>query len=104
MKRGRIEALGNAGAYGPETADTLVTNRPFSFAFLSSRQNVVNVIVREGRGHPGYLVHNIDTDQYFQSQRAAAKFLGTDEMVISRHLRGKLPHAKGYRFKRVAFS
>ena len=35
MRGGRYEALAPGGAYGPETADTLVTVRPLSF-FLCS--------------------------------------------------------------------
>jgi len=102
IMRGRIVALGYAGANGLETADTLVTNRSL-FSFFSPH-DIKTVIVREGRGHPGYLIRNVNTNQYFPSQRAAAKFLGIDEMTVSRHLNGKLSHVVGNRLERVALT
>lgn len=96
--KGRYEALANSGAYGPETADTSVTMRPFSF--LSHQENIVHVSHSNGVGRPGYLVHNLDTDKYFSSQRDAATYFGISETILSKHLSGKIPNAEGLMFER----
>lgn len=100
--RGRYEALAPGGAYGPETADTLVTMRPLSF--LSSQSNVVKVINRANHGRPGYLIRSLDTDEFFSSQREAATIFGISEKLLSNHLNGKLPNAEGYKFERLNFA
>jgi hypothetical protein len=102
ITRGRYVGLAYGGPNGLKTADTSVTMRSL-FAFASP-QSIVNVVAREGRGHPGYVIHNVDTDQYFRSQNATAKFLGTTDHVVSRHLRGELPHVKGNRLERVSIT
>lgn len=99
IMKGRYEGLGNAGPYESKTIDTLVTMRPFSF--LSQQHNIVEVIARGGRGHPGYIVHSIDTGEFFASQREAASIFGIAQNVMSKHLNGKLEHANGYHFERV---
>jgi hypothetical protein len=102
IMRGRYEALAPGGAYGLETADTLVTMRPLSF--LSSQNNVVKVVNRSGHGRPGYLIRSIDTNEFFSSQREAATIFGISEKLLSNHLNGKLPNAEGYQFERLNFA
>ena len=102
IMRGRYEALAPGGAYGLETADTLVTMRPFSF--LSSQNNAVKVVNRSGHGRPGYLIRSIDTNEFFSSQREAATIFGISEKLLSNHLNGKLPNAEGYQFERLNFA
>jgi hypothetical protein len=99
IMKGRHEGLGNAGPYGLETADTSVTMRPFSF--LSQQKNTVEVIAREGRGHPGYVVHCLETNEYFPSQHQTSSVTGISEMILSRHLNGLLPNAQGLHFERI---
>ena len=100
IMKGRIEALVYDGAYGLETADTLVTNRPF-FSFLSGQKTVV---IRNNIGRPSYLVHDIDTDLYYRSQNAVAKALGATDKMVSDHVNGLLPHVKGHKLERVSIS
>jgi hypothetical protein len=88
--------------YGPKTADTLVTMRPLSF--LSSQGNVVKVVNKYGIGRPGYLIHSLDTNEYFTSQREAASVFGISEAILSKHLSGKLENAEGYNFERLRFA
>jgi hypothetical protein len=102
MMRGRYEALAPGGAYGPETADTLVTMRPLSF--FSKQENLVKIVNRSGHGRPGYLIHSLNTDEYFASQREAASIFGISETLLSKHLSGKLPDAEGYNFERLTFA
>lgn len=97
--RGRYEALATGGAYGLETADTSVTMRPL--AFLSRQGNSVSVTNKFGRGRPGYLIRDLDTDEYFRSQRSAASTRGISETILSKHLNGILPDAEGYTFERI---
>lgn len=102
IMRGRYEALADGGAYGPKTIETSVTMRPLSF--LSKQDNVVNVVARTGRGHPGYLIRCLDTNEYFSSQREAASVFGISETLLSKHLSGKLENAEGYNFERLSFA
>jgi hypothetical protein len=97
IMKGCIEALAYGGAYGPETADTLVTNQPF-FSFLSGQHTV---IIRNNIGRPSYLVHDIDTDLYYRSQNAVAKALEATDKMVSDHINGLLPHVKGHHLERV---
>lgn len=97
--RGRYEALATGGAYGSKTIDTSITMRPLSF--LASQINLVNVVARDGRGHPGYLVHCLNTDTYFTSQREAAERFNISPTILSKHLSGKLDNVKGMFFERV---
>jgi len=99
MRKSRIEALALRGACGPETADTLVTNRPFSF--LSSGQSIQNVVIRQELGRPPYLIHDVTADLYYGSQSAAAKTLGTSNSTVSRHLRRLRSHVNGHELERV---
>jgi hypothetical protein len=100
IMKGRIEALALRGAYGPETADTLVTNRPF-FSF-SSGQNVINV--RNEIGRPSYLIHDHNTDLWYRSQSAAAKALNVSDSRVSNHVNGLLSHVDGHHLERVPIS
>jgi hypothetical protein len=102
IMRGRYEALVDDGAYGPKTIDTLVTMRPLSF--FSDQTNVVRVIARDGRGHPGYLIRSLNTNEYFSSQREAASVFGISETLLSKHLSGKIEDAEGYKFERLSFA
>jgi hypothetical protein len=72
--------------------------RPLS---IFSRQNVVTVIERDGRGHPGYLVQCVETGQIFPSQDAAARSVGAYPSILSSHLQGKHPDVYGFHFKRM---
>lgn len=97
--KGRYETLANGGVYGLETADTSATMRPFSF--LSYQTNSITIKSQTGAGRPGYLVHSLDTGDWFSSQRIAAKFFGISESILSKHLSGKIPNADGFVFERV---
>ena len=98
IMRGRYEGF-RKEPYGLQTADTVVTMRPLSF--LSKQDNVVKVINKYGIGRPGYLIHSLDTNEYFSSQREAASVFGISESLLSKHLSGKLENAEGYNFERL---
>ena len=69
--------------------------------FSKPQQHVVNVIEREGRGHPGYLTRCLETNDIFTSQTEAAKSFKIPTSVMSDHLRGKFDNAAGYHFERI---
>jgi predicted transcriptional regulator len=100
IMKGRIVALAYGGANGLETADTLVTNRPF-FSFWSGQKAVV---IRNEIGRPSYLIHDINTDLWYRSQNAAAKALGATDKMVSDHVNGLLPHVVGHHLERVLVS
>lgn len=100
IMRGRIEARALCRACGPETADTLVTNRPL-FSFFSGQNSVV---IRQEIGRPPYLIHDMTTDLWYSSQTAAAKALGASHSTVTRHLQGIRSHVSGHQLERVSFS
>jgi hypothetical protein len=81
----------------PDGLET-VTVRPLSFF---SKQSVVTVIEREGRGHPGYLVQCKETGDIFLSQAEAARNAGTSAANMSSHLTGKFPDIYGLHYERI---
>jgi hypothetical protein len=63
--------------------------------------NIINVLDREGRGHPGWPVRNLETKRVFLSQKEAADAFGVTEHLMSGHLRGKFDNIDGFHFERV---
>lgn len=104
IMRGRYETLASGGVYGLETADTLVTMRPITFFSPRTHNGSIKIINRTNHGRRGYLVHSLDTNEFFASQREAAKVFNISEKLLSNHLNGKLPNAEGYRFERLNFA
>lgn len=74
-----------------------------SFVFRNKQTiNVTTVLDREGRGHPGWPVRNLETKKIFFSQREAAKAFDIKEGILSGHLNGKFEDANGFHFERVS--
>lgn len=74
-------------------------------SFIYGKNHVVNVTTvldREGRGHPGWPVRNIETKRNFLSQVEAAKYFDVSESVLSGHLNGKFPDVNGLHFERIS--
>lgn len=63
--------------------------------------NVTTVLDREGRGHPGWPVRNVETKQVYLTQGAAAKAAGVTESLMSAHINGKFPDIDGLHYERV---
>jgi len=63
--------------------------------------NVTTVLDREGRGHPGWPVRNLETKRIFFSQREAALAFDIPEGVLSGHINGRFPDVDGLHFERV---
>ena len=80
------------------SAASEVNIRPLAFF---SKQNVVTVIEREGRGHPGYLVKCLETGDIFRTQGDAARTLGVDKSTMSRHIQGIYPNVNDLHFERI---
>lgn len=73
-----------------------------SLIFKSTQTvNVVTVLDREGRGHPGYPVRNLETKRVFLSQKDAAEAFKIPEGLLSGHINGKFPDVDGLHFERV---
>lgn len=64
--------------------------------------NVTTVVDREGRGHPGWPVRNLETKRICLSQREAAREFDIPESVLSGHLKGRFPDVDGLHFERVS--
>ena len=67
----------------------------------NTTKNIISVVEREGRGHPGYILYDITDDRYYPSQHVAAEILGGSESALSGYLQGKLDDFCGHQFKRV---
>lgn len=65
--------------------------------------NTITVLERDGRGHPGYPVRNLETKHIEPSQFAMANYFGIPEGLLSGHLNGKFPDVDGLHFERVSF-
>jgi cytochrome c-type biogenesis protein CcmH/NrfG len=80
-----------------------VTGKIFSLSFLakSENTNVVSVLERESRGHPGYMVHHLETGDIYRNQGDAARALGAYPSIMSQHLRGLRPDVHGEHLQRV---
>lgn len=63
--------------------------------------NVTTVLDRDGRGHPGWPVRNLETKRVFFSQKEAADAFGVPEGLISGHIKGKFENVDGLHFERV---
>jgi hypothetical protein len=102
IMKGRSAWVGNAAS-----DEDLILNKLFarSFNFFSHHNNVtsniVTVVERDGRGHPGYIVRCLETNEIFPSQHAASASLGIPATVISDHLRGKFEDANGLHLERI---
>jgi hypothetical protein len=104
MMRGRypgIQRVPESGVRGALDGPTKVTVTPLSFFSNRMTNNIITVIERDGRGHPGYLVRCLETNEIFPSQKEAARTMGVYPSLISGHLRGKLPDVDGQHFERV---
>ena len=74
-----------------------------SLSFFNNRPNteIVTVIHNGYRGHPGFIVRNLETRLTFSSQREAAKHFGISPSILSSHLNGKFQDACGLHFERI---
>lgn len=74
------------------------------FSTVNNQNHVVNVLEREGRGHPGYITKCLETLVEYKNQGLAAKHYGVSDAVMSGHLNGKLPDVNGFHFERVGLT
>lgn len=96
MRGTRVQgALGINGVQGApsNTASLIFRNK--------QTINVLTVLEREGRGHPGWPVRNLETKHIFLSQKAAADAFDISKQMMSGHLNGKFPDIDGLHFERV---
>lgn len=80
-----------------------VTVRPLSFfsKHIDQSTTIVNVVEREGRGHPGYITRCLETGELFLTQGEAAKAFSLSPANLSSHINGKFKDCGGYHFERV---
>lgn len=98
IMRGRTIGVAFSIPNGSET----ITNRPLNFLFFSKQtQKIVNVIEREGRGHPGYITECVETGERWVTQSIAAKDVGTIPIYMSKHVRGLIPDIYGKHYRRI---
>ena len=78
------------------------TSNTASFIFRNKQIiNITSVLDREGRGHPGWPVRNLESKRIFFSQREAAMTFDIPEGRLSGHLKGLYPDIDGLHFERV---
>ena len=98
ITRGTIAQCGMGE--GPNAQCGLTNTASFIFRNKQSIK-ITAVLDREGRGHPGWPVQNLETKHIFVSQKQAAEAFNIPEGILSGHLRGKFPDANGMHFERV---
>lgn len=64
--------------------------------------NVITVLERSGRGHPGYPVMCLEDNIVYLSQKLAAEAYDFTEGLLVGHLAGKFPDVDGRHFIRVS--
>ena len=107
IMRGRIASIQEVLGGSDE-----ITVRPLTFlskevsttTMIDQSKHVVNVLEREGRGHPGYIVRCVETGLLYLSQKSAAEELNIPAWLMSDHLNGKLPDAHGWHLERVGIT
>ena len=68
---------------------------------FNSDINITNVVEREGRGHPGYMVRRLEDNVAWFSQKEAAIANGIHPNRMSDHLKGHTPHLNGFHYERL---
>lgn len=94
------------GAFADDNAHLLGAS-VFSFSdsdITDSFNTVVNVLEREGRGHPGYMVKCIEDNITYSSQLKAATAYDIHPNRMSDHLNGRLEHLDGKHFERIVLA
>jgi hypothetical protein len=77
-------------------SNTLVKIQPIQVLTWKSKQTIEVFI--EALGDPGNIIQDTTTGIIYASQGQAARELGINPSLISQHLRGKFPTAKGHSF------
>jgi hypothetical protein len=96
IMKGRTIGVASSIPNGSE----MITNRPFTF--FSNRTNIITVLEREGRGHPGFRILCDETGQTWDSQIKAAADAGTHPIYMSKHVRGEMSDIHGKHYRRIA--
>jgi hypothetical protein len=119
--RDRHAVVGNAASDGPDVATMRSPsgkahinghtdsgkahiNGHTIFSFMgknSNNKSIVNVIEREGRGHPGYIVRCLENEIGYLSQKLACDDLDINYKHMSDHLNGRRPDINGLHFERI---
>lgn len=76
----------------------------FSETVSDSFNNIVNVVEREGRGHPGYMVRWVEENLFYPSQINAAIAHDIAPNRMSDHLNNRLENVDGKHFERVVLA
>lgn len=78
----------------------------FTFSDIqdSFNNNVINVLEREGRGHPGYMIRCVENELTYVSQKQAALAFDVSPKRISDHMNGRLADVDGYHFERIVLA
>lgn len=80
-----------------------VLNKPISILSRGQKTitKIVQVVEREGRGHPGYRIYSPEHDHIFPTQFEYAKAIGEAPDKVSRYLAGKIPDINGMHPQRI---
>lgn len=102
MRRPRA-VLDYVGADCPDTESTGLLSFISNKFIIGSRieNQIVTVVEREGRGHPGYRVRDLDTLVEYETQGLYASEINCSPMTVSKHLRGIYPDACGHHAERI---
>lgn len=105
---GTVAAVGVAAGVGyilgvrttPKNVETLVAPSNTINGLAWKPTQTIEVVV-EALGDPGNIIQDLNTGTIYASQNQAAKALGVDKSVITRHLQGTLETAKGHKLVKL---
>jgi hypothetical protein len=90
---------GAAGVLIFRDSSALVSFKETMNLKYKSPTSIIAQFIIPALGDPGNVVQSVETGTVYASQGQAARELGVDPSVVSRHLKGVLPDVKGAHLK-----
>lgn len=87
----------------PKDPSIGVLNKPISIFSKGQKTitKIVQVVEREGRGHPGYMTWVPELNQGFKTQLETANAIGVSPTALSNFMTGKLSDVNGMHPQRI---
>ncbi len=106
LKENRKVYIGAASGIVVGVAATIFIHNNGVYNILNSfnfnwKSTNIGVIMPDRRGHPGWVIRCLETDDIFPSQNLAAEVMDLNASRLSSHLNGLTDNVKGFHFERI---
>ena len=101
MRESRTVLQGGADRPETESTGSFIFSNRFALKTQFNNNTITTTISKESRGHPGYITKCIDTNEFFETQGAAARAFDIPESLLSAHINGRVKDVDGHMFERV---